>query len=98
MTKYTPPGETITFTARRESAAIHIQVCNFGTEIPAAALPHIFDKFYRIPHADPWKQGGTGLGLALVKKLTEHLDGQLQVTSAAGQTCFSVTILPSIAP
>lgn len=96
--KYTPPGETITFTARRELAAINIQVCNFGTEIPAAELPHIFDKFYRIPHADPWKQGGTGLGLALVKKLTEHLDGKLQVKSAAGQTCFSVTILPSIAP
>lgn len=95
--KYTPPGETITFTARMETEAIHLQVCNSGTEIPAAELPHIFDKFYRIPNADPWKQGGTGLGLALVKKLIEHLDGQLQVKSAAGQTCFSVTILPLIA-
>ncbi len=90
--KYTPPGETIRLAAYVGSEAIQIQVCNFGIEIPADELPNIFDKFYRIPNADPWKQGGTGLGLALVKKMVEHLGGTIQVISAAKQTCFAVEI------
>ena len=49
--KYTPPGEAIVLTAYVESEAIQIQVCSFGTEIPADELPHIFDKFYRVPNA-----------------------------------------------
>lgn len=55
-------------------------------------LPHIFDKFYRVPNADPWKRGGTGLGLALVKKLVEYLNGSIHVTSEAGWTRFIVDI------
>jgi PAS domain S-box-containing protein len=90
--KYTPPEETISLTARAESEAIQIQVCNFGTEIPVAELPNIFDKFYRVPNADPWRQGGTGLGLALVKKMVEHLGGSIEVISAENQTCFTVEI------
>lgn len=92
--KYTPPGETIALTACVEPGAVQIQVCNFGTEIPADELPHIFDKFYRVPNADPWNQGGTGLGLALVKKLVEHLDGRIEVSSTTGQTCFTVELPP----
>lgn len=90
--KYTPPGETIVLTACVEPGVIQIQVCNFGIEIPAEELPNIFNKFYRIPNADPWKQGGTGLGLALVKKLIECLEGEIQVESRAGQTCFTIGI------
>lgn len=61
-------------------------------EIPAEELPRIFDKFYRVPNADPWKQGGTGLGLALVQKLVEQLKGKIQVQSGAGWTTFTVEI------
>ena len=61
--------------------------------IPAEELPHIFDKFYRIPHSDPWKQGGTGLGLALVQKLVEQLQGIVEVSSDDGWTHFTISIL-----
>lgn len=61
-------------------------------EIPAAELPRIFNKFYRIPDADPWKQGGTGLGLALVQKLVEQLQGQISVKSQGGWTTFTVEL------
>lgn len=68
----------------------HIQICvsNTGVEIPPQERDRIFDKFYRIPNNDPWKHGGTGLGLALVKKLTEYLGGTVRVESEAGQTSF----------
>jgi len=59
-------------------------------EIPQEELPHIFEKFYRVPNADPWKQGGTGLGLALVQKLVEQLGGEIQVASGDGWTTFTV--------
>ena len=67
------------------------------SEIPAAELPRIFEKFYRVSRADRWKQGGTGLGLALVQKLVEHLQGTISVESCEGWTTFTVK-LPIFTP
>lgn len=71
---------------------MELKVTNSGAEIPTAELPRIFDKFYRVLSSDRWKQGGTGLGLALVKKLIEHLGGTVQVESASGQTSFIINL------
>ena len=64
-----------------------------SAEIPALELPLIFDKFYRLPKADRWKEGGTGLGLTLVQKLVEQLQGTIQVKSSRGWTTFTVKLL-----
>lgn len=100
--KYTPAGETITITVQivdqptiGRLQALQIHVCNSGVEISSEGLSRIFDKFYRIPNNDPWKHGGTGLGLALVRKLAESLGGSIQVSSANRQTRF-VLELPSL--
>jgi signal transduction histidine kinase len=61
-------------------------------EISAADLPHIFDRFYRVPSADRHKQGGTGLGLSLVRSLVEQLHGQITVQSTNGWTTFTVAL------
>ncbi len=94
--KYTPPGEHITLNVMPHPAAPTEQVClaltNTGVTIPPEERTRIFDKFYRVPSADPWKQGGTGLGLALVKKLVMHLGGDIEVTGAVNQTCFTITL------
>ncbi|MEM0979567.1 MAG: GAF domain-containing protein [Cyanobacteria bacterium P01_H01_bin.58] len=91
--KYTPPGESISVTAVADTPDfIQVTVANTGVGIPSAELPRIFDKFYRVPSADPWKQGGTGLGLALVQKLMWHLGGEVAVDSEANQTAFIVTL------
>ena len=90
--KYTPSGEQITVTAEAKPGLIQLKVINSGTEIPTSELPRIFNKFYRIPSTDPWKQGGTGLGLALVQKLTERLGVTIKVDSASNQTCFTIEL------
>lgn len=59
-------------------------------EIPPAALSHIFEKFYRVPQSDRWKQGGTGLGLALVRELIHRMNGTIAVESKDGWTTFTV--------
>ncbi|MBD2122124.1 GAF domain-containing protein [Trichocoleus sp. FACHB-262] len=97
--KYTPAGHQIILSAWCESESLAIaptpqpvialRVRN-QANIPAAQLDRVFEKFYRVPHADPWQQGGTGLGLALVQKLVEQLQGVLQVESADGWTTFTV--------
>ncbi|MGF1497241.1 MAG: GAF domain-containing protein [Elainellaceae cyanobacterium] len=91
--KYTPPHERITVTAQEtRDAALRIQICNSGVELPPEELPHIFEKFYRITSVDRWKHGGTGLGLALVKHLVEHLGGAIAVESANALTCFTIQL------
>ncbi|PZV12025.1 MAG: hybrid sensor histidine kinase/response regulator [Leptolyngbya sp.] len=91
--KYTPPGEAITVTVRvQPENQVQLIVCNSGVEISADELTHIFDKFYRIPTSDRWQQGGTGLGLALIKKMVTYLGGSIWAESSAGQTCFIVDL------
>ncbi|WP_432807717.1 hybrid sensor histidine kinase/response regulator [Pantanalinema sp. GBBB05] len=98
--KYTPPGERITLTANwidgditsNSAPTLLISVSNTGVEIAETELSRIFDKFYRIPNHDPWKYGGTGLGLALVKKMVEQLNGRIWVESANNLTCLTVAL------
>jgi len=90
--KYTPDGETVGVTATAIADWMQIQITNSGVEIPVAERSLIFDKFYRIPSADPYKHGGTGLGLALVKKRVEHLHGTIYLSADDGKTVFTITL------
>jgi signal transduction histidine kinase len=98
--RYTPSGENIRVQAFQKKGyrsnapnQLHLQVINSGVEIPLEERSKVFGKFYRIPRLDIRKQGGTGLGLALVKKLTLRLGGEVKLESAGGATTFTV-ILP----
>ncbi len=90
--KYTPATGTITISAAINASEapsqphlLDIRVTNTGVEIPASELPRIFDRFYRIPNNDPWRYGGTGLGLALVQKLANRLQASVHVESEHDQ-------------
>jgi PAS domain S-box-containing protein len=93
--KYTPPGGEVSLQVSLQLTGglsrIVFQVQN-EAEIDPLELPRIFEKFYRIPNADPWKQGGTGLGLALVQRLVSQLKGELQAESSNGWTTFTVAL------
>ena len=90
--KYSPANGQITLTVTHKFGNIEFQVTNTGVEIPATELSRIFNKFYRIPSNDPSKQGGTGLGLTLVQKLTNYLGGTITAESGNNCTCFTVKL------
>ncbi|WP_448571985.1 PAS domain S-box protein [Trichothermofontia sp.] len=90
--KYTPAHETITLQAKAVAQGIAISVSNSGVDIPRVELSRMFEKFYRIPSNDPWKHGGTGLGLALVKRMVDHLGAVITVAHQDRILQFTVTI------
>ncbi len=91
--KYTPEGGRITVGLRRDGGHILATVSDTGCGIPADDVPKLFQEFYRA--LDPVNQQiqGTGLGLALVKRIVEAHHGRITVDSTRGKgTTFSITL------
>ena len=82
---------SIAIEAHPQSELLTIVVKN-QAEISQQHLPRIFDRFYRVPPRDRSSQNGSGLGLSLVQKLVDRLNGQIHATSAAGWTEFVVKL------
>jgi len=95
--KFTPAGHLISLQATCHSDHLDIQVLNTGVTIPQEEQKRVFEKFYRVPSADPWRQGGTGLGLALVRQRVSLLQGSIHLNSEANHTCFTLR-LPRVLP
>lgn len=72
--------------------SIQIEVSNSGVEIPTQEQPRIFEPFYRIHDHNCYQHSGTGLGLALVRKLVQRLHGKIEVTSIPGWTTFRIEL------
>ena len=64
-----------------------------GVGIPSEALPHLFERFYRVDNARARASGGSGLGLAIVQAIVEAHGGALTVASAPGAgTCVTIRL------
>ncbi|WP_214892927.1 ATP-binding protein [Exiguobacterium sp. H66] len=79
--KYSPFGGNIDVTLSIEEQHVLFEVRDQGIGIPAAALNHLFEKFYRVDNSDSRKIGGTGLGLAICKEIVTGHGGEIQVES-----------------
>lgn len=97
--QYTPAGGRVTVslaTGRwQNQPALQVQIRDTGVGIPAAALPHVFDRFYRV---DPARQrsggSGSGLGLAIAKVIVDNHRGDIQVKSPPGDGTTITVLLP----
>ncbi len=94
--KYTRPGGTISLLVRSDEHALEVHVCDTGIGIPPEALPHIFERFYRADRARARKQGGAGLGLALVRAMVEANDGSVSVKSRVNEGSEFTIRLPIV--
>lgn len=91
--KYTPEGGEVRVSVQAENNHAVLQVEDDGAGIPAAALPHIFERFYRVDKARSRQMGGAGLGLAIVKSIVTAHGGQVTVESDEGRgSRFRVTL------
>ncbi len=80
--KYTPAGGRVEVRVTREEGHALLEVKDTGVGVPKEALPHIFERFYRVDKARSRAVGGTGLGLAIVKSICTAHGGQVRVESA----------------
>lgn len=93
--RHTPTGGHVRLTATRTGTEVVFTVADDGEGIPTEHLPHIFERFYRADWARDREHGGSGIGLAIVKALTEAHGGHIHVASSGkpGQgTTFTVTV------
>ena len=77
---------------RKAVPELELRVANPGEEIPPEALPHLFDRFYRVDESRVHKAGSYGLGLAIAKGLAEKNGGSITVSSQNGLTEFTLLL------
>lgn len=97
--RHTPPGGRVTLRGRPEPDGLVLEVADTGEGIPAEALPHIFERFYRVDSARAASRGeGAGLGLAIVHDIVKAHGGTIKVRSKVGQGSVFTVRLPFVAP
>jgi two-component system phosphate regulon sensor histidine kinase PhoR len=91
---YSPEHGVIEVHARRQDAVVEIVVADRGPGIPAADLPRIFERFYRVDRSRARDPGGTGLGLSIVRHLVELHGGRVVAANREGGGAIFTVRLP----
>lgn len=94
--KYTPAGGSVTLSV---AAAPHVgkavlEVTDTGMGIPTGALPHVFERFFRVDKARSRELGGAGIGLSIVKAICTAHGGHVEVASEEGGGARFRVLLP----
>lgn len=91
--RHTPEGGFIELSLSAAPTAVQLSLRDSGAGIPAEALPHIFERFYRADKGRSRAEGGTGLGLAIARKLAQAHGGNLSAANhPQGGAVFTLTL------
>jgi heavy metal sensor kinase len=91
--KYTPQGGSVHVTLQDRGREVELSVQDTGVGIAADHLPHIFDRFYRVPGPTSDRSPGIGLGLSFVAWIVKEHRGHIDVVSTPGEgTTFTVRL------
>jgi heavy metal sensor kinase len=82
--KFTPEGGRVTVTVSSANGRALLTVSDTGNGIPADAMPHLFERFYRADSPASGQTSGAGLGLALAQWIAERHEARIDVTSTVG--------------
>jgi len=95
--KFTPVGGEVRLHARPVEGNVELVVEDTGRGIPAEHLPHIFDRFYRVPGSGtaPAPDQGLGLGLSFVAWIAKAHNGVIDVQSTPGKGTRFIITLPA---
>jgi signal transduction histidine kinase len=90
--KYNKPGGKVRVRLQSEGNDVLLSVQDTGCGIPAKSLPHIFERFYRVPKEEDHSRGA-GLGLAIAKRIAESHQASIEVKSRSGRgSTFTVRV------
>ena len=90
--KYNVPGGSLTVSLSRDEENAYLEVTDTGMGIPEEAIPHLFERFFRVDKARSRQSGGSGLGLAIVRAIVQRSRGDISVESTLGEgTRFRVS-------
>ncbi len=92
--RHNPEGCAIHVSLKQERDEAVIRVADNGLGIPPEALPHIFDRFFRVDKSRSREQGGAGLGLSIVRSLVEAHGGSIQASSVESEGAIFTIRLP----
>ncbi len=95
--KYTPKGGKVTVELQpSDDGMCVLRVSDTGIGIPESSMPHIFDRFYRVDKARTREEGGSGLGLSIVKEIAEAHGGRIGVQSQVGAGTILTVVLKDV--
>jgi signal transduction histidine kinase len=92
--KFTPDGGSLWLRARRDGAGVCIEVEDTGVGIADDQIERVFEEFYQVDGSSSRELGGTGLGLAMVRRLLDLMGGTISVTSTVGKGSTFLVRLP----
>jgi heavy metal sensor kinase len=96
--KYTQKGGTVRLTVASQNGRPVLEVSDTGIGIPPEALPHVFERFYRVERSRSREQGGAGLGLSIVKSICAAHGAAVAVESTPDQGSRFCIRFPSSDP